>query len=253
MKETVEALRAARLSGDKLTSYPGPVPSSMQEAFAIQSKVRDSIGWKQAGWKIGCTSPKAQASLNTDGPFPGPVYAERLYKSGEHLQTKPTNSRVTEPEVAFTLAKDLPKRATTYTVDEVLAAVASVHGAIEIVNPRLPKGFADVVQWYVADGGLNHALVLGPAMPPLPRDAYAKITVVTKVNGREVTRGIAVNALGGPELALTWLANDLIAKGLHLKAGDVVTTGVITDVFSTEIGDRIDCEYDRLGTVTVSL
>lgn len=247
----IEALKAARLSGEKLGSYPGPVPATKAAAFAIQSRVKERIGWTQAGWKIGCTSERAQQALKTDGPFPGPVYRERLYASGVDLETHATNSRVTEPEIAFTLAADLAARGRSYGVDDVLAAVASVHPAIEIVNPRLPKGFDDAVEWYIADGALNHALVLGEGVKPLLRDAYAAIKASVSVNGRARYSGTGANALGGPEQALTWLANDLITKGLHLKAGDVVTTGVITEVFSCEIGDEVTADYEWLGKVEV--
>ena len=163
-----------------MSDYPGPAPSGKEAAFAIQSAVRERLGWKHAGWKIGCTSERAQQALKTDGPFPGPVYAERLHKSGTHLETLPENSRVTEPEIAFTMAADLQRRDRAYSVDEVLAAVASVHPAIEIVNPRCPKGFDDDVEWYIADGGLNHALVLGDAVKPLTREDYAKLTVICR-------------------------------------------------------------------------
>jgi 2-keto-4-pentenoate hydratase len=247
------ALREARLSGEKLPSYPGPTPSSMAEAFAIQSAVRISIGWTHAGWKIGCTSEKAQKALKTDGPFPGPVYRERLFPTGTRVETLASNSRTTEPEIAFTLARDLPARDMAWSVDEVLEGVATVHPSIEIVNPRLPKGFNDVVEWYVADGGLSHALVLGPGTKPLKRADYAKIANRVSINGVSKYSGIASNALGGPELALTWLANDLVAKGLFLRAGDVVTTGVITAVFETRIGDHVEASYDVIGSVSVQL
>ena len=249
----INALTEARKSGGKMKAYPGPTPASKAAAFAIQTAVRERLGWKHAGWKIGCTSGRAQKALKTDGPFPGPVYAERLYATGAHLETLDENSRVTEPEVAFTMATDLPGRDPPYSVDEVLAAVAAVHPAIEIVNPRCPKGFDDVVEWYIADGGLNHALVLGDGVNPLPRGDYARLTVNVSVNGVQKYSGVGANALGGPELALTWLANDLNAKGLHLRQGDVVTTGVITEVFDTDTGDEVAAAYDRLGTVTVRL
>jgi 2-keto-4-pentenoate hydratase len=249
----IDALRNARLSGEKLTSYPGPAPKDMAEAFAIQTAVRGSIGWRLAGWKIGCTSERAQKALHTDGPFPGPVYAEQLFTSGAHVETLGSNSRTTEPEIAFTMARDLPKRHQPWSVVEVLAAVATVHPSIEIVNPRLPKGFSDVVEWYVADGGLSHALVLGPGVKPLAQGDYAKIANRVSINGQPKTTGLGANALGGPELALTWLANDLIGKGLFLRAGDVVTTGVITEVFDTKIGDFVEATYDHLGTVSVQL
>lgn len=250
---TISALRNARLSGEKLTHYPGPVPASMAEAFAIQSAVRSSIGWKHVGWKIGCTSERAQKALKADGPFPGPVYEERLFPSGSHVQTLASNSRTTEPEIAFTLARDLPRKNEPWSVAEVLSAVATVHPSIEIVNPRLPKGFNDVVEWYVADGGLSHALVLGPGVAPLKQDSYAKITNRISINGQSKFTGLGANALGGPELALTWLANDLIKRGLFLRAGDVVTTGVITEVFDTSLGDLVEATYDLIGSVTVQL
>lgn len=249
----INALTDARKSGGKLKSYPGPAPVGKAAAFAIQSAVRVKLGWKQAGWKIGCTSERAQKALKTDGPFPGPVYAERLYRSGTHVETLAENCRVTEPEIAFTMGRDLPMRDHAYDVDEVLAAIASAHPAIEIVNPRCPKGFDDIVEWYIADGGLNHALVLGDAVKPLARGDYAKLTVNVAVNGQHKYAGLGANALGGPELALTWLVNDLNAKGLHLRAGDVVTTGVITEVFDTSLGDEVVAVYDKLGTVRVKL
>jgi len=250
----IDTLREARLSGRKLVDYPGPRPSSMAEAFEIQSAVRTSIGWSHAGWKIGCTSERAQKALKTDGPFPGPLYREQLFSSGTHVATMASNSRTTEPEIAFTLARDLPARDDEpWSVDEVLDAAATVHPSIEIVNPRLPKGFNDVVEWYVADGGLSHALVLGPGVKPLKRTDYAGITNKVSLNGVSKYSGIASNALGGPELALTWLANNLIAKGLFLRAGDVVTTGVITEVFDTDIGDHVEATYDLIGNVSVQL
>jgi 2-keto-4-pentenoate hydratase len=250
--EVVRALIDGRKSGGKMKAYPGPTPASLAEAFAIQCAVRDGIGWTHCGWKIGCTSERAQAALKTDGPFPGPVFRERLFKSGVRLKTLPENSRTTEPEIAFTMAEDCPPLDHPYTVDKVLARVASVHAAIEIVNPRLPRGFDDVVEWYVADGGLNDTLTLNGGVPPLPRDAYAKIACRVSINGLDTYEGLGANALGGPELALTWLANDLIGKGLHLRAGDVVTTGVITPVFYSALGDRVEVEFDRLGKVAVS-
>ena len=249
----INALREARLSGEKLASYPGPVPASMAEAFNIQSDVRTSLGWTHAGWKIGCTSERAQKALHTDGPFPGPIYRERLFSSGSHVETLASNSRTTEPEIAFTMARGLPAQDKAWSVDEVLEAVATVHPSIEIVNPRLPKGFNDVVEWYVADGGLSHALVLGPGVKPLKRADYGRITNRVSLNGVSKYSGIASNALGGPELALTWLANNLIAKGLFLRAADVVTTGVITEVFDTSIGDHVEATYDLIGKVSVQL
>jgi 2-keto-4-pentenoate hydratase len=44
-----------------------------------------------------------------------------------------------------------------------------------------------------------------------------------------------------------------VAKGLFLRGGDVVTTGVITAVFETSIGDLVEASYDLIGNVSVQL
>ncbi len=248
----VEALAEARRAGTKISAYPGPKPRDKDEAFAIQTAARKRLGWKICGWKIGCTSEKAQKMLGTDGPFPGPVYRERFFRTGSHVPTHKTNVLTIEPEIAFTMARDLPARGTAYDVDAVLAAVKSVHASIEIVNPRLPNGFSDPVEWYIADGALSDALVLGNPVKPLPREAYKRIAAEAFVNGKSIAKGIGANALGGPELALTWLANDLVAKGEHLKAGDVISTGIITDIFFGKHGDTVRVVYADLGEITAS-
>jgi 2-keto-4-pentenoate hydratase len=245
----VDALADARRAGTKLSAYPGPKPRDKDEAFAIQTAARKKLGWRICGWKIGCTSERAQKMLGTDGPFPGPVYRERMFRSGDHVPTHETNVLTIEPEIAFTMARELPARGKAYGVEEVLSAIASVHASIEVVNPRLPNGFADPVEWYIADGALNDALVLGNAVKPLPRGAYSAIANEAFVNGASVGKGVGANALGGPELALTWLANDLIAKGEQLREGDVISTGIITDIFFGKHGDKVRAVYTELGEI----
>ncbi|MGE3832912.1 MAG: 2-keto-4-pentenoate hydratase [Parvibaculaceae bacterium] len=250
-REIAEALAKGRLSGEKMTGYPGPMPRDKAHAFAIQTEAAKIIGWTRAGWKVGCTSEMAQKHLGTDGPFPGPVYRERLFRSGDHVPTHASNSRTSEPEIAFTFGKDLPKRDRPYSIDEVLAAVATVHPALEVVNPRLPKQFDDHVFWYIADGALSDALVIGPGVKPLKREDYATRKGEARVNGEVVSTGVGANALKGPENVLTWLANDLTDKGFHLRVGDVVTTGVITGLFFAKLGDEVKVSIESIGDVIV--
>jgi 2-keto-4-pentenoate hydratase len=69
------------------------------------------------------------------------------------------------------------------------------------------------------------------------------------INGVATYDGLGANALGGPELALTWLANDLIAKGEQLREGDVISTGIITDIFFGKHGDKVRAVYTELGEI----
>ena len=248
----IEAFTAARRGEQRLAELPEGEPPAMDRAFNLQGAITAALGWTQSGWKIGCTSERARKALNATGPFPGTMFANRMFKSGDHIPTIAANKRVVEPEVAFTMAKSLPPRGRHYSIEEVVAAIASVHAGIEIVNPRTPKGFADPVPWFVVDGGLNDSMVLGEARKPLDRIAYMTLKSSVTWNGTELAGGHGANAMGGGDVALTWLANHLNDHGAMLKEGEVVTTGVITEFFPANLGDRIEARFEGLGTVTLS-
>jgi len=179
------------------------------------------------------------------------MFTNRVYRSGDVFPTTPENKRVVEPEVSFTMARSLPPRGAPYTVDEVMAAVAHAAVAIEVVNPRTPRGFGGAVPWFIVDGGLNEGIVLGAARKPLSRADYASLRGEVWWNGRAMQGGVGANALGGGDLSLTWLANHLNGHGLGLKEGEIITTGVITEFFSSGLGDDVEVDFEHLGLVTV--
>ena len=247
----VKAFAAARKAEVPLAELPEPTPPDLSRAFALQCAVSRELGWTQAGWKIGCTSERAQKALNASGPFPGTMFSNRVYRSGDFFPTSAANKRVVEPEVAFTMARDLPPRGQAYSLDEVMAAAGSVHVAIEIVNPRTPNGFADPVPWFIVDGGLNEGIVLGEARKLLSREQFASLKGAVTWNGEKRAGGVGANALGGSDIALAWLANHLNEHGTGLKQGDIVSTGVITEFFSAGLGHTAEAIFEHLGTVSV--
>lgn len=247
---TAQALADARTQGRKLDTYPGDAPASEADAFAVQCDAALLTGWTQTGWKIGCTSKMAQDMLRADGPFPGPIYAECTFPDDGEVPVSTSAIRLVEPEIAFTMAHDLPAGITEHSVENVIGAVASVHLSLELVNRRLPGGLEDGNMWNIADGGCNDAFVLGPANDVLPAGGYAALKLVVSKNDQPETTGIGVNALGGPDIALTWLANYLNGHGLMLKAGDVISTGVITGLVYAAPGDEIISTCAELGEVS---
>jgi 2-keto-4-pentenoate hydratase len=245
-----QALADARTQERKLDAYPGDAPDSEVAAFAVQCEAASLTGWTQTGWKIGCTSKMAQNMLRADGPFPGPVYAERTFPDDGDVPMSSAAIRLVEPEVAFVMARDLPKGASQHSVEDVIAAAASVHLSLELVNRRLPGGLEDGNMWNIADGGCNDAFVLGPANEVLPAGDYAALELHVSKNNQPATTGVGANALGGPDIALAWLANYLNTQGLILKAGDVVTTGVVTGLVYVDPGDEIISTCAGLGEVS---
>ena len=142
---TLGAIEDAVYSGDtrrarlRLETIPDDARlSSVEEGIAVQSQVERRLGLSVGGWKVGIP-PGAPT-------YRAPIYAPHVVASpaswpGPGEGTGPTDPVIMiEGEIAFTLGRDLPPRDTPYGEAEVVAAVASAHAAIEIVQWRVPGG-----------------------------------------------------------------------------------------------------------------
>jgi 2-keto-4-pentenoate hydratase len=68
-----------------------------------------------------------------------------------------------------------------------------------------------------------------------------------------VREGCATNVDGGPFSVVAWLANHLNSMGITLMAGEVITTGVMTDIYDSAPGEELLAEYDLPGNVRLSV
>ena len=58
---------------------------------------------------------------------------------------------------------------------------------------------------------------------------------------------------GGPFGAVAWLANHLNTMNITLRAGEIVSTGVMTDIYDSAAGEHLVAEYDFPASVEVSV
>lgn len=230
----------------------GDRPSGFEDAYAVQDAVVAGSARDPIGFKIGATSVKAQTLLGVDGPFSGRILAGGLHDSPTVLVAADFYFRLIEPEFAFRLASDLPARDTAYSEDEVADAVASLHPALEVVTSAYGETWtAAGGPALIADNGVHGALVLGPGTADWRGLDLPSHAVSLQHNGAQISEGIGGNAMGGPLTALTWLANQQRGFGRGLRAGEVVTTGLVTDFVMAEAGGRILADHGVLGQVEV--
>ncbi len=67
-----------------------------------------------------------------------------------------------------------------------------------------------------------------------------------------MTDDVGAAVLGHPLNVMAWLADELPQFDLQLRARDVVTTDVATDVFEATAGDFYVADFGRFGRVTVA-
>jgi 2-keto-4-pentenoate hydratase len=239
--------------GEVISALPDDLrPADRPEAYAIQAHYETMSAKPIRGWKIAATSEAGQKHIGVDGPIAGRLLDEHFFEDGATLAFAHNRMAVAEAEFAFRMARDLPPRDDAYRVEEVLAAVASLHPAIEIPDSRLePFERAGAAQ-LIADNACAHDFVLGAAMPETWRDIdLVTHRVTANVEGKVIHEGIGANVLGDPRIALNWIANELSRFGMTLGAGQVVTTGTCAVPVPVGPGDVVSADYGELGSVSM--
>jgi 2-keto-4-pentenoate hydratase len=239
-------------AGTKLDALEASLrPQSRAEGYAIQAAIESQSPAKLFGWKIAGTSEAGQKHINVAGPMAGRILSDTVIADGGTASMAGNEMRVGEPEFAFRIGADLSPRSSPFGVEEVLAVVDTLHPAIEIPDSR----FADFVSageaQIIADNACAHLFVLGaPASADWrARDLVEERPEITLRGHRHVGHG--KNVLGDPRVALAWLANELRALGITLRAGEVVTTGTCHPPLPIQAGDHLAADFGVLGNVSV--
>jgi 2-keto-4-pentenoate hydratase len=233
---------------------PNLRPHDRAEGYRVQAFVETHTAGPLFGWKIAATSEAGQKHINVDGPLAGRLLAERVIADGGICPMGNNLMQVAEMEFAFRMAADMPPRAAPYGQDEVMAAVASLHPAIEIPDSRYDDFTLVGLAQLVADNACAHRFVLGPAAATDWRGIdLAAHPVRAFINDAAAGEGCGVNVLGDPRIALIWLVNELCRHGITLKAGEAVTTGTCVKPVAITVGDRVMGDFGRLGRVAVTI
>ena len=234
-------LSARRDPSQRLHSLPEALrPKTAVQAYAVQRAVMAELG-PVGGWKVG--SPRPDGDVFTCAPLPLSGITDSPGMSDAPL-------RGVEAELAVRLSRDLPAREETYSEAEVMAAVASLHPAIEVLDTRYMDADAQDPFSALADSLSHGGLVLGAAVPGWEGlDLHAE-QVRLLLDGADVKAG-AGNPGGAIPRLLAWLANEGARWAGGLRAGQVVTTGSWTGKDYAAPGGEARAVFARCGDASV--
>jgi len=240
------------MKGEVIDALPDAIrPQSRAEGYAVQALLEKRFKAPLWGWKIAATSKAGQAHIGVDGPLAGRIFSERVLAPGATVPAGANRMKVAEVEFAFRFSRDLTPREKEYSVDEVLAAVGSLHVGIEIPDSRYVDFVTAGGPQLIADNACAHYFVCGHATTADWRSIdLAAHPVRGIVEGRYERDGVGSNCLGDPRVALAWLANELSGIGVTLAAGQTVTTGTCVIPLEIEPGDVVTGDLGEIGVVT---
>jgi 2-keto-4-pentenoate hydratase len=222
----------------------------LAEAYGLQDRLRQTLlarGERLAGWKAAFTSRAAQEANGLGEPGCAFLLASGVLASGAEVALAKFSALAVEAEVAFVMRRDLAGPGVT-----AAGAATAVEGALpalELVDFRYsgqPAG-TDVI----AEGVYAAAIVLGGALTPITGLDLALEGLVYEHSGALVATATAAEVLGNPLNSLAWVANHLGARGLGLRAGDIVMTGSVSKLLRPRAGDTVRASYTRLGSTSV--
>jgi 2-keto-4-pentenoate hydratase len=246
MRQAAELLLKARRTTVPIESLPEPLrPGSLEEAYVLQDLIAEAMG-DIGGWKIGVPNPEATPLF---GPMP---VMGGFAKTGDTLLGTFRRLRGLEAEIAFCFGQDLPPRDEPYSREEVIAAIASCHPAIEI----LESGFTDPDKVdrlsMIGDLQMNGGFVYGEPVANWHEIDFGAEGVTISVDG-----AVRVEARGscgaGSDLVrlLVWLANEGQHRTGGLDAGDWVTTGSWTGKTTAEAHSQAQARFEHCGAVSI--
>ena len=241
--DAADLLLAARHDPAKrLADLPDALrPTELATAYAIQHRIMGTLS-AIGGWKVGAPGPEAP-------PICAPLPVAGIVASPARLPTAATHMRGIEAEVAFRIGRDLPPRATSYSREEVMAAMATAHPAIETLESRYLDMDKVAMPSNVADSQGHGGFVYGAGRADWQGIDFAHETVEQAIDGASIQR--TGNPAGDMVRLVVWLANVGSAWSGGLKAGQFVTCGSWTGKTLAGANAKVRVRFPSLGEVVL--
>lgn len=208
-----EALTGDMALGDIAEAYEAQVV--VQKAFAVK---RGAI----AGRKIALAAKAMQEFVGIGHPVGGAIFSNDLYDSPAEIKLADFNHLGLEFELALTLGEDIAP-STSHTPENLKSRVSAARPAYELIEDR-SADYSDLdVKTMIADNAWCGGVVLGPEIDGWRDMDFAVLPARLSRPGHEDMEGST--SATDPLASLTWVLNDLGARGITVKRGEIVITG----------------------------
>ena len=252
-----EALQRAYASATQLAPFSkGDAAFDVRAGYDVLARLhawRERQGFRAVGRKIGFTNVTIWSRYGVDRPMWSHVWDRtvRHAHDGEvALSLAGLMEPRIEPEIVFGLKAALPPGDDPARMLDALAWIAPGFEIVHSVFPHWQFGAADCT----AALGLHGTLGVGEpvAIDAQDRDELAKRLSMFDMQlfrgGEHVESGRGANVLGSPLKALMHLRDVLAGQPQFppLAAGEIVTTGTLTDAWPVRPGETWTAQYATL-------
>jgi 2-keto-4-pentenoate hydratase len=239
----------ARLEGRALKEYPGVVPADLETAYRRQEAAIERWPERVGGWKV-ARIPAAQQGQYPEERLIGPAFRNniRVARPGEVVERPVFDGgfAAVEAELVIRVGADAPADKTDWTIEEATAYVGELCIGIEVASSPLATLNDLGPGAVISDFGNNWGIVVGGAIAGWR--TLHEIVALSFIDDELVGRGTS-SVRHGPLSALAFTLAKCAKRGRPLRAGDVITTGMITGVHDIRIGQQSRHVFEGFGEV----
>ncbi|NMY93142.1 fumarylacetoacetate hydrolase family protein [Pseudomonas oryzihabitans] len=216
---------------------------SEADAYQVQDLVASALGWFPDDgantWKLG-GSPGQLISVAR-------VPQQAIHVSGWTAPAGYCHRFGIESELVVRLGCDLDEYAELGVAHDAIDAWIP---AIELCDTRFNNGEHAHPLLRLADQQLNRALILGEPVDSMGDWLLQRVEL--RVNGQRRTGAQGSHPFSDPLSSLPWLARHAAARGMPLKAGDLIATGSWTGLYWAPSDSLIEIIFDGVGSVSMT-
>ncbi len=254
-KTISKAFIEARLTAAGLATYPGQLPTSIEDGYAVQDASISAWPVAVAGWKIGLVPPSFRDAVGAER-LVGPIFANLIEGhapgQGHDMPVFADGFAAIEAEFIYVLAKPVPV-GREITPDFVRDVAGRLHVGVEIASSPFP-GINDLGPiCVVTDFGNNFGLIVGPEVQNWQDCQWTDLPARVSINGKDVGATTAAALPGGPLGALEFILHLMQERGIELPAGSHISTGAVTGVHQAEVGDASQVSFGDHGVIDLTL
>ena len=247
MKKVSDAFMSARKGARHLDAYPGELPDTLDEAYSIQFRSISEWPKRVVGWKVGGIPANLQEK-HKESRLGGAFFSDMIYK------VSPQNDEIDmpcyeggfaaiEPELMLEVGQTIRPGSVDPEKDDISDLISAVYIGVEIASSPL-KTLNDLGPTsIISDFGNNNGIILGAEIPNWKSVDFDTMEVRTEIShGLNVT-AMAGSTEGGPLGALAFLLRHFKRYGVTMKKGTLISSGAITGVHKSEIGDTSQIHF----------
>ncbi|ALH82435.1 2-keto-4-pentenoate hydratase [Sphingopyxis macrogoltabida] len=254
-KNIAAAFLAARAEKTPLTLYPGAMPETMADAYAIQDAAIALDGRRVGGWKVGRIAADLVGRYGGNR-LTGPIFADEIVgDSGGIRPAMPVYAggfAAAEAEVVLCFGTVAER---DYDIASVRDCIAEVRPGIEIASSPFQGINRHGPAVTASDFGNNRGLVLGPPLAGWQDRDLIHMPVEFAIDGETVGAATMETMLDGPFGSALFLIRTLRARGIAIPPGTWLSAGAITGIHEIRPGERGEALFDgkiRVGCTITS-